>query len=281
MGIHRANELLDDWATWQAGNLGFSKRTVDRRRGTMRRWSRYLHPLPWAEATPELLEEWLRQFPNPATRRAYLSDAASLYQWATKRGFTATDITADIIRPREPKRLPRPMPERDAARAIEHAVDVRVRLALDLSIYAGLRRAEICALDGEDVVMGGDVPTITVRGGKGGKDRTIPIHPILQRELALFAPTRGPVMSRLDGRGRLSVSTLSALIAEHMEACGSHHRLHGGRHRFGTQLAEVTGGDLQVVADLLGHESLTTTRGYTQLSGVRTASAVLRMPGVA
>jgi len=281
MGIHRANELLGDWATWQLDNLGFSKRTVDRRHGSMRRWCRFLHPMPWMIASPELLEEWLRSFPNPATRRAYLSDAASLYQWAVKRGLVKADITADIIRPKEPKRLPRPMPEADAARAILLATDTRVRLALSLALYAGLRRAEICALDADDVILGGDVPTITVRKGKGGKDRTVPVHPILSAELLHLAPRYGPVISRLDGRGRLSTAMLSALIANHMEAVGSHHRLHGGRHRFGTQLAEVTGGDLQVVADLLGHESLTTTRGYTQLSGVRTAAAVLRMPGVA
>jgi integrase len=281
MGIVRANELLDDWSTWQLQNLGFSKRTVDRRHGSMRRWCRWLYPMPWTIAGPDLLEEWLRSFSNPATRRAYLSDAASLYQWASKRGIVKADITADIQRPKEPKRLPRPMPEADAAKAIHLSTDTRVRLALSLALYAGLRRAEICGLDADDINLGGDVPTITVRKGKGGKDRTIPIHPMLGADLVALAPTHGPIITRLDGRGRLSTAMLSALIAAHMEAVGSHHRLHGGRHRFGTQLAEVTGGDLQVVADLLGHESLTTTRGYTSLSGVRSAKAVMKMPGVA
>lgn len=280
MGMNTTEEQISVWATWQYKFLGFSLRTVQRRTSSMRRLAAWCAPLPLAQADAEMIEGWLATFPHPTTRRAYLSDAARFYGWAIKRGICTVDPTAAIEAPKEPQRLPRPIPEHVAAQALATANDARVRLALSLALYAGLRRAEICGLDAEDIDLEGKVPTLTVRHGKGGKDRTVPVHPALAVELAVFAPRRGPIITRLSG-GRLSVSALSALISAHMEAVGSHHRLHGGRHRFGTILAEATGGDLQVVAELMGHVNLSTTRGYAALSGARTAAAVAHMPDVA
>jgi len=279
MGMNTTEEQINVWASWQYKNLGFSLRTVQRRTSSMRRLAAWCAPLPLAGADAEMIESWLATFPHPATRRAYLSDAARFYGWAVKRGICTADPTTMIETPKEPQRLPRPIPEHVAAVALTTANDARVRLALALALYAGLRRAEICGLDAEDIDIEGNVPTLTVRRGKGGKDRTVPLHPALVVELGALAPRRGPVITRLAG-GRLSASAMSALISTHMDAIGSHHRLHGGRHRFGTVLAEATGGDLQVVADLMGHVNLSTTRGYTALSGARTAAAVAHMPEV-
>lgn len=280
MGMDTSNEHVMQWGQWQYRNLGFSRRTVNRRTGSMKRLAAWCDPLPLLEADHDLIESWLAKFENPATRRAYLSDASRFFKWATRRGLCPADPTSEIEVPKEPQRLPRPIPEAQAALALATARDARVRLGLALAFYAGLRRAEIVGLDAEDITIDAPVPTLIVRRGKGGKDRAVPLHPDLIAEITALAPRKGPVITRLAG-GRLSASTLGALIANHMETIGSTHRLHAGRHRFGTKAAEATNGDLQVVADLMGHVSLATTKGYTQMSGARTAAAIGAMPGVA
>ncbi|MHB1468694.1 MAG: tyrosine-type recombinase/integrase [Solirubrobacteraceae bacterium] len=51
----------------------------------------------------------------------------------------------------------------------------RGRLLLALFTYGGLRRAKIIGLDTDDVDL--DRRLVRVRNAKGGRQRTVPIHP--------------------------------------------------------------------------------------------------------
>jgi integrase len=55
----------------------------------------------------------------------------------------------------------------------------RERLMLALFAYAALRRGELLGLDWDDVDL--ERGLIRVRKAKGGRQRTIPIHPALER----------------------------------------------------------------------------------------------------
>src|SRR5437867_628958 len=66
----------------------------------------------------------------------------------------------------------------------------RDRLLLALMAYAGLRRSELLGLDWDDVDLS---RRLRVRKAKGGRRRTIPIHPTLVPLFAEYYATRVPL----------------------------------------------------------------------------------------
>ncbi len=67
----------------------------------------------------------------------------------------------------------------------------RDRLLLALMAYAGLRRSELLGLDWDDVDLSRRL--LRVRKARGGRQRTIPIHPALAPLFAEYYATRVPL----------------------------------------------------------------------------------------
>ncbi len=67
----------------------------------------------------------------------------------------------------------------------------RDRLMLALMAYGGLRRSELLGLEWDDVDLAGRL--LRVRKAKGGRQRTIPIHPALAPLFAEYYATRVPL----------------------------------------------------------------------------------------
>jgi integrase/recombinase XerC len=120
---------------------------------------------------------------------------------------------------------------------------------------------------------------LTVRKGKGRKQRTVPLN--AEARAALLAlkvagPKRAPEV--LHGqRGALTARGVQAILKRYQAAAKvedlSPHVL---RHTFGKNLADA-GTPIQVIADLMGHESLETTRRYVQPGHEDLAAAVERL----
>lgn len=237
---------------------GMSSATSKRRRSSLHAFARWCHPLCVTDADRDHVEGWLRLFAEPRTRKAYRSDLSDFYQWALRRQVVATNPVALTDGIRVPKSLPRPVPPHAVPGIIAAAPDGPLRLGLMLAAYAGLRRAEICALTGHDVQLYPE-PLIVVRQGKGAKDRLVPMHPALRLELA-----------DAKGGGRLvgwSPDHLGTVAADHMRRLGYDCTLHQLRASFATELARALDGNVIAVGRVLGHESPTTTMGYVGWDG--------------
>jgi integrase len=227
---------------------GRSAATLKRRRWAVRHLERCgVDPFT---ATADDLERAMLELRTAQTRRCFLSDMRSFYRWANRRGYVPSNPADWIDTPRVPRRLPSPMTVAELRRALELA-DPTTRLMLMLGAFAGLRVSEIARLRGEHVANG----VLLVRGGKGGKDRAVPIAPELAAELAAFGVTVGPVFGTTPGY-------VSERIRKHFRACGIDARPHDLRHTFGTAAAARVNGNLELVAALMGHTSTATTRGY-------------------
>lgn len=224
---------------------GLSGATIKRRRLTLSMFSRQ-HPLD--SATADDIERWLLAFDEPATRRAYLGDLRAFYRWALRRSVLATDPTLVLDTPKVPDGTPRPLSRRDLMRAINAASD-RVRRRVLLAAYAGLRVSEIAALHADDIDL--EHGTLTVRNGKGGKDRVVPLAPVLADELA---GTTGRVC---DCRTADGVSSSITALFERLEI---NRRPHDLRATFATEVAATS--DLMLASRLLGHKSIQTTMTY-------------------
>lgn len=242
-------------------------RSIRERRLAVLRVARCLgHPL--AEATREELAAWqsdrLEKL-KPAGMHNEVVHVSRYLGWLHDTDRLGGDNPARaLIRPKKVnQRLPHPMPDADISRALHSAVQP-VHVWIALAAFCGLRCMEIGPLSREDIIDG--VSTYLRIIGKGDKERIVPLPESLRAELASgpFNAT-GHLFSRMDGKGGPpSAMRVSERINDHLHAHGVALTAHALRHRFGTKLYEVTR-DPFYVAEVMGHASTDTTRGYVQL----------------
>ncbi|MGH9066359.1 MAG: tyrosine-type recombinase/integrase [Acidimicrobiales bacterium] len=152
--------------------------------------------------------------------------------------------------------------------------------------YAGARIAEVVALDLDDVRLSARKGILRIYG-KGERVREVPIHPQLRSALVAWLDERpdwpgakdSPAVF-LNQRGqRLGVRGAHGIITGIAAGAGldDDTTAHVLRHSFATTL--VRGGtDLVIVAELLGHARLETTRVYTRPTAEDRARAVDLLP---
>ena len=154
-----------------------------------------------------------------------------------------------------------------------NAVGLRNRALLELLYATGLRRGECHGLNLTDLDL--SCGRLTVRRGKGGKARILPLISSAVETLARYLRAGRPSLALhpeepalfLSNRGtRLSISSLMMIVAKASERAGlgrvAPHRL---RHAFATHVLEG-GADMVTLQALLGHACIGTTQIYTRLT---------------
>lgn len=252
---------------------GLSKKTIERRRYSLRKLAVFASPVPVLEVTAPLIEDWLGTYRKPETRHGYLADVRALFKWARKRGLVLLDPTEDVGTIRVPRHLPRPIEEHELALALATARDQRLRLVLLLGSFAGLRRSEIACLRGEDCTP----HWLVVRQGKGARDGTVPMHPILWAALQANGVEHGWVFEGPTG-DHITSGTIGRWIRHHFDDLGITGALHRTRHRYGTRLAEVAHGDMLAVQELMRHANLEDTRRYVAFDTSRLQPIIDGLP---
>src|SRR6201994_4220686 len=212
---------------------------------------------------------------GPGGVQRAMAAVRSFYKFLAKEGILENAAPRSIRTPRVRRPLPRPLSVGDAERVLaeagEHDVQwlgARDTALLTLLYGAGLRISEALGLKRGDVPLG---QTLTVLG-KGRKERSIPVLPLVASALADYAaqiPFTGPPSSPLflSRRGKpMSPREAQALMQRLRGALGLPEKAtpHALRHSFATHILQG-GGDLRAVQELLGHASLSTTQIYTAM----------------
>jgi integrase/recombinase XerC len=270
-----AGQELVDTYTEHLTRIGRAKPTVHHRRVVLT----YLAAnVDVAAATEADIEGWLARRPlSAASRSSYLSCAKGFFRWAVRHELVKSDPTVDMARPRVPRRLPRPIPDRDLAQALELAPDARMRAWLCLAAFQGLRCMEIAGLCAEDVLFDAEPPMLRIFG-KGSKERMVPLATQTGTALRIFGvPSRGTLFPNRFGRPYLP-ATVTQYISGYLRSIGVDCTAHQGRHWFGSSLYKRTR-DLRFVQEVLGHTSPTTTAIYTAFAP-GPGAAVIRDLGV-
>ena len=221
-----------------------------------------------------------------ASRRADgLSNASAARELSALKGFIAFaraqagHAVSDPPRlrgPRIAKGLPRPVTPDDAVGladtvaelASDDWIGARDRAVLLLLYGAGLRIAEALSLTGADLPLGERL-TVT---GKGGKQRVVPLLPIIREAVADYVArcpwplTQSDPLFRGAKGGALSQGVLQKATARARRALGLPDSAtpHALRHSFATHLLGA-GADLRSLQELLGHASLGSTQIYTKV----------------
>lgn len=206
------------------------------------------------------------------SRYSYIDYLHGFFDWARRTGYADGDPTLAIIRPKLPRRLPRPISVADLEAALASA-PVRERAILLLAAFAGLRAIEISRLTREDI-LDSETPPMLVAFGKGAKERWVPLHAeVLSALRMLPMPKTGPVFRLINGRQANSWN-ISHAGNTYLDRTGTDASLHQLRHWFGTHLYRTSGHDLLLVAALMGHESSATTSIYARYDRTGAGPAV-------
>ncbi len=178
------------------------------------------------------------------------------------------EIPERIPYAREPRKLPVVLNADEIVRFLEAVPSLKTRAALTTAYAAGLRASEAVGLKVGNIDSGRMV--ISVEHGKGGKDRTVMLSAQLLAILRTYWRLARPRHWLFPGRDEakpIDVQVLHSACRSARAAAGIDKRVtvHTLRHSFATHLLE-SGTDIRIIQVLLGHNNLSSTARYTQVS---------------
>jgi site-specific recombinase XerD len=184
---------------------------------------------------------------------------------------------------KKPRILPAVLSQAEVARLIASAVDDRFAALLQIAYGCGLRISEVTRLRIGDIDAARRL--LHIRGGKGGKDRLMPLSSVLLERLRNYWRKHRPSDWLFPGQKRgcpLSIGQVQRLFRLTLAASGvaKKARMHTLRHSYATHLLEA-GVDLPTLQRLLGHNQMSTTTLYIHLQQAdlnRTTSPLDTLP---
>ncbi len=148
---------------------------------------------------------------------------------------------------------------------------VRDRAVFELMYITGIRIGEVQNLDIDDIDF--SLKEITIRLGKGDKDRIVPLGTVAEDYINqwIFRGRKGVKTNQRAlfvnrNNERLKASRIRHLFNHYLKLSDLDNRgftPHSIRHSCATHLLQ-NGADIRYVQELLGHESIETTAGYTK-----------------
>ncbi len=231
---------------------------------------------------------------SKASAARALASIRSWFKWLARAGHIDQNAASLVSTPRLPKHLPR-VPSIEQMNRVVDSVDeeaaswpARDRAIMELLYGCGIRNAELTGLNLDDIHWANEA--ILVRG-KGQKQRYVPLGDAAADALRAYMTERSARLAangqtwgaatpalflnlRLRGLGktgngqaRLTTRSVGRIVKRIAVRRGLSSDVHPHtlRHAFGTHLLEE-GADLRAIQELLGHERLSTTQRYTQLT---------------
>lgn len=200
----------------------------------------------------------------------------AFYKYLLREEAIAQTPFSSLPMPKKEKKLPRFLSEDEMTQLLELPMKSKQRFSLrdaallELLYSTGMRVAELCALNIEDIdVWGGMVRVF----GKGSRERLVPVgasalrmvHGYLESRVGA-AKRNGPLLLNASG-SRLSDRGARLVVARWVKQAALRQSVspHAFRHSFATHLLN-RGCDLKTVQELLGHRNLVTTQAYTHVT---------------
>jgi integrase/recombinase XerD len=242
------------------------------------------------EVTRPILEHYQRYLfhyrqknGNPLTFRSQLARLVPIrvwFRWLARQRHILHNPASELELPRLEHRLPKTiltvaeMEQVLAQPNVNDALGLRDRALMETLYSTGMRRLELANLKLFDLDT--ERGTVTIRQGKGKKDRVIPIGDRAAAWIEKYTRESRPqlVVEPDDHTVFLSnagepfcLDHLSDLVRTHVDAAniGKRGACHMFRHCMATLMLE-NGADIRYIQQMLGHADLKTTQIYTQVS---------------
>lgn len=230
---------------------------------------------------------------SKASAARALAAIRSWFRWLARTGRLEQNAASLVATPRLPKHLPRVPSIEQMNRVVDSVGEdaaswpSRDTAILELLYGCGIRNAELTGLNLEDIHWANEA--ILIRG-KGQKERYVPLGDAAAQALraymaersarlaaagdtksyatpALFLNLQLRGLAKPGGEARLTTRSVGRIVKRIaiLRGLSADVHPHTLRHAFGTHLLEE-GADLRAIQELLGHERLSTTQRYTQLT---------------
>jgi integrase/recombinase XerC len=276
---------LDDFAVWITGQYGKDQSPESIEHTQIRAYLGTLYD---------------RGLSKASAARA-LAAIRSWFKWLARTGRLEQNAASLVSTPKLPRHLPRVPSIEQMNRVVESVRSdaaswpARDRAILELLYGCGIRNAELTGLNLEDIHWANEA--ILIRG-KGQKQRYVPLGDaaahalrayLAERSARLAAASEGQGLAtpalfvnlqlrglgnpageqagQQSGQARLTTRSVARIVKRIaiLRGLSADVHPHTLRHAFGTHLLEE-GADLRAIQELLGHERLSTTQRYTQLT---------------
>ncbi len=228
----------------------------------------------------------------------------SFCKYLNREGWLARDPADLLSAPKKEKHLPTVINEIDMMAFLDDFLSgnepsqLRDKAIFELLYSSGLRVSELVGLDVKTISRQKGMLRIF---GKGSKERIVPVGEAAQNALDMYLEHGRPFLLRAASNskkpaepdkvepyddkpyevkpfeetalflnqqgGRLTVRGVQYLLEQYVKKGALKYKVspHVFRHSFATHLLD-NGADLRVIQELLGHESLSTTQVYTNVS---------------
>jgi site-specific recombinase XerD len=298
------NYYRADFINYLSVERNLSSRTLREYQFDLDIFFEFFQPYLEEELTLETMDErTIREFltflkmKRNYTSRAINRKLATLkayFKFLKKEGYLKNSPVAEIKCAKLEKHLPRVLNEQDVVKLLDAPQSAfsstasstsspslsdhqllafyRDRAILELFYATGMRISELVGIDLEDIDFQSHMIRVT---GKGNKQRLVLMNNSAISALESYLALRPNVRSKASANAlflsrknvRLTQRAVQYLFSKYLQRAGvnkvaSPHTL---RHSFATHLLEG-GSDLMTIKELLGHENLSTTQIYTNIS---------------
>lgn len=235
--------------------------------------------------TSDILRRWVLYLMNerqimPSTLHTYFYVLSTFYRYLYQKQLipeTFVNPTRGVILPKVPKRLPKFFIEKEMDECLalwqksSNFGVVRAGMIVETIYQTGLRCFEVTGLKQVDV----DLQACQLKVlGKRNKQRIVPFGTDLAEKMTQYLALRDATVEKKSDYffvnnhgGQLSESQVYHMVHNMMEQVSTKVKLspHVIRHTFATVMLN-RGADLNVIKELLGHESIDTTEVYTHVT---------------
>lgn len=202
-----------------------------------------------------------------------------LFKYAQRLKFLTSNIALTMDSPKRQRPLPKALSQNDISLFLnapncKTPLGLRDRAILETLYGSGLRVSEASNLTLSCLDL--DRQQLRVIGGKGNKDRIVPMTPASCEAIKAYLRA-WPQQLKNDSKAqslflnkfgtKLSTRGIARIASKYSrELCMMKNITpHQFRHSFATHLLN-NGADIRAVQEMLGHESLSTTQIYTKIS---------------
>lgn len=267
--------MAKNWTTYWTGLLEQELRARNYSKETFKN---YIHAVgifldPHPKHPAELTQNDVRLFLNTLRiENQFSASTVNLYRDGLAFFFHHIVKNPSAIdglpRLKEDKALPDVLDANALTRMMASVQNPKHHLALALSYGCGFRVGELAALKVADIQF--TRKTITVRKGKGSKDRLVMLPESLETPIQNYLDQYNPrtylFESSIPGTP-LTKRTFQMVFKNACKAAGIIQvgGIHSLRHSFATHLLE-NGTDIRYIQSLMGHSSSKTTERYTHVA---------------
>jgi site-specific recombinase XerD len=257
---------------------GLSKRTQETYVRVVRQLAEYYHQPPDQLSQEEVRQYFLYLKNDKHASRSSCTQALSGLKFLYEQTLQREWPILEFIRPAPEHKLPVILSVEEVRRLLGCVRLMHYRVCLSTIYGCGLRLLEGMQLQVQDI--DGGRMLLHVRGGKGNKDRYIPLpQPVLAQLRSYWRTHRHPVwlFPRRDLRANEPMDESGVRrafrAALHQSGLNKPATIHTLRHSYATHLLEA-GVNLRQIQSYLGHSSLSSTALYTHLTQHGAANAV-------